>query len=73
MDLLASTSGWRSEWFYSTDQKSVLPKRTGSRPEKIPEWDMPLSSCEIETLKELLTLLADLKKKGMMGARWRCL
>jgi hypothetical protein len=34
---------------------------------KIPEWEMPLSSCEMEDLKELLSFLADLKKKGLMG------
>jgi hypothetical protein len=44
----------------------VLLKRTGHRAENITEWDMPLSSCEMEDLKELLALLADLKKKGLM-------
>jgi hypothetical protein len=36
--------GWRSEWFYIADKKPALPKGTGHRPEKITEWDMPLSS-----------------------------
>jgi hypothetical protein len=67
MNLPDNTSGWRSEWFYITDQKLTLLKRTGHMPEKITEWDMPLSSREMEDLKELLTLLADLKKKGLAG------
>jgi hypothetical protein len=41
--------------------------------EKITEWDMPLSSHETEDLKDLLTLLTDLKKKGLTGVWWRCL
>jgi hypothetical protein len=44
MDLLDNTGGLRSEWFYITDQESVLSKRIGCRSEKIIEWDMPLSS-----------------------------
>jgi hypothetical protein len=34
---------------------------------KIPEWEMSFSSCEMEDLKDLLALLADLKKKGLTG------
>jgi hypothetical protein len=53
-----------SEWFYIADLKLTLPKRIGHMPEKIPEWDLALTSREIEDLRELLPLLADLKKKG---------
>jgi hypothetical protein len=57
MDLPNNTTRWRSEWFYIADQKSALPKRIGHKPEKIPEWDLALTSREIEDVKELLGLV----------------
>jgi hypothetical protein len=67
MDLPNNTIGWRSEWFYIADQRSALPKRTEHKPEKILEWDLPLTSREMDDVKELLTLVSDLKKKGLTG------
>jgi hypothetical protein len=37
MDLPENTARWRSEWFYITDQRSALSKRTRHKPEKIPK------------------------------------
>jgi hypothetical protein len=67
MHLSDNTAGWRSEWFYITDQKPVLPKRIGHKPVKINEWDLQLTSREMDGIKELLTLVGDLKKKGLTG------
>jgi hypothetical protein len=67
MDLPDNTTWWRSEWFYIADQKPALPKRTGHKPEKIPEWDLVLTSQEIEDVKELHCLVSDLQKKGLTG------
>jgi hypothetical protein len=45
-DLPDNTAGWRSEWFYITNQIQIpgLPHRTGHKPVKINEWDLGLSS-----------------------------
>jgi hypothetical protein len=67
MDLPDNTVGWRSEWFYIADQKSTLPKRTEHKPVKINEWDLQLTSREMDDIKELLTLVGDLKKEGLTG------
>jgi FMN phosphatase YigB (HAD superfamily) len=67
MDLPDNTAGWRSEWYYITNQQSVLPKRTGHKPEKLPERDLQLTSRELDDVKELLPLVRDLKKKGLIG------
>jgi hypothetical protein len=67
MDLLNNTAGWRSEEFYIADQQPVLPKRTRHKPEKIPEWDLQLTSRELGDVKELLPLVRDLKGKGLTG------
>jgi hypothetical protein len=34
---------------------------------KIPEWDLGLSSWEVDNIKEVLALLEDLKKRGVTG------
>jgi hypothetical protein len=78
MDLPDNTTWWSSLWFYIADLKSALPKRTAHKPEKLPEWDLELTSHELEDLKELLPLLAILKKEGLMGGSvamsfYRCL
>jgi hypothetical protein len=67
-DLLDNTSGWRSEWFYIVDQLPRLPRRTGHKPVKISEWDLGMSSCDIEDLKGVLEFVSDLKKRGVTGA-----
>jgi hypothetical protein len=66
-DLLDNTVGWRSEWFYIADQLPVLPKCTGHKPVKIPEWDLGLSSHEVDDINEILALVEDLKKRGVTG------
>jgi hypothetical protein len=66
-DLPDNTTRWRSDWFYITDQRPVLPKWTGHKPVKIPEWDLQLSSREIDDIKEVLALVNDLKEKGVTG------
>jgi hypothetical protein len=43
----------------------VLPKRTRYKPEKIPEWDLQLTSHELDDVKELLPLVRDLTNKGL--------
>jgi hypothetical protein len=48
-----NTAGWRSEWFYIVDQLPALPRRTGHKPVKIPEWDLRLSSREVNDIKEV--------------------
>jgi hypothetical protein len=68
MDLPDNNTGWRSKWFYITDQRPALSKRNGHKPEKIPEWDLQLTSHEMDDVKELLTLVSDLKKKVLAGA-----
>jgi hypothetical protein len=45
----------------------MLPKRTGHKPVKIPEWDMGLSSREADDIKEVLALVEDLRKRGVIG------
>jgi hypothetical protein len=67
-DLPDNTAGWRSEWFYIIDQLPGLPRRTGHKPMKILEWDLGLSSRELEDLKGVLELVNDMKKRGVTGA-----
>jgi hypothetical protein len=62
-----NTVGWRSEWFYIVDQLPGLPHRTGHKPVKINEWDLGLSSCDLEDLKGVLELVGDMKKRGVTG------
>jgi hypothetical protein len=63
-DLPDNTTGWRSEWFYIVDQIPGLPRRTGHKPVKINEWDLGLSSRDLEDLKGVLELVSDMKKRG---------
>jgi hypothetical protein len=53
-DLPDDTTGWRSEWFYIADQLMALPKRTGHKPVKIPEWNLGLSLRKADDIKEVL-------------------
>jgi hypothetical protein len=64
MNLPDNTTGWRSDWFYITDQLPALPKRIGHKLVKIPEWDLGLSSGEADNIKEVLALVENLKKRG---------
>jgi hypothetical protein len=66
-DLPDNTAGWRSEWFYIADQLPVLPRHVGHKPVKILEWDLGLSSREVDDIKEVLALVEDLKKRGVTG------
>jgi hypothetical protein len=66
-DLPDNTAGWRSDWFYIADQRPTLPKRTGNKPVKIPEWDLQLSSREMDDVKEALALVHNLKDRGVTG------
>jgi hypothetical protein len=66
-DLHDNNAGWRSEWFYITDQLPVLPRRSGHKPVKISEWDLGLSSREADDLNEVLDLVKDLKNRGVTG------
>jgi hypothetical protein len=66
-DLPDNTAQWRSEWCYIVDQLPGLPRRTGHKPVKISEWDLGLSSCDLEDLKEVLELISDMKKRGGGG------
>jgi hypothetical protein len=63
-ELPGNTTGWKSEWFYIVDQLLGLPRRTGHKPVKINEWDLGLSSRELEDLKGVLELVSDMKKRG---------
>jgi hypothetical protein len=67
-DLPDNTVGWRSEWFYIADQIPGLPRRTGHKPVKISEWDLGLSTRELEDLKGVLELVNDMKSRGVTGA-----
>jgi hypothetical protein len=67
-DLPDNTAGWRSEWFYIAYQIPGLPRRTGHRPLKISEWDLGLSTRELEDLKGILELVSDMKGQGVTGA-----
>jgi hypothetical protein len=60
-----NTAGWRSEWFYITDQTPGLPRRTGHKPAKISEWDLGLPTRDLEDLKGVLELVSDTKKRGV--------
>jgi hypothetical protein len=60
-DLTDNTAGWRSEWFYIADQIPGLPRHTGHRPSTISEWDLGLSTHELEDLKGVLELVSDMK------------
>jgi hypothetical protein len=66
-DLPDNTAGWKSEWFYITNQQPALSKRTRHKPVKIPKWDMQLSTHEMDDIKEVLELLRDLKDRGVTG------
>jgi hypothetical protein len=63
-DLPDNTAGWRSEWFYIEDQVPGLPRRTGHKPVKISEWDLGLSSRDLEDLKGVRELVSNMKKQG---------
>jgi hypothetical protein len=67
-DLPNNTAGWRSEWFYIADQIPCLPRRTGHKPAKISEWDLGLSTRELEDLKGVLELVSDMKGRGVIRA-----
>jgi hypothetical protein len=67
-DLPDNTAGWRSEWFYSVDQLPGLSCRTVHKTVKISEWDLGLSSRDLEDPKGVLELVNDLKKRGVTGA-----
>jgi hypothetical protein len=67
-DLPDNNSRWRSEWFYIVDQLPGLPCHSVHKLVKISEWDLGLSSRDTEDLKEILELVRDLKKRGVMGA-----
>jgi hypothetical protein len=67
-DLPDNTAEWRSEWFYIADQIPGLPWRTGHKPVKISEWDLGLSTRELEDLKGVLELVSDMKHRGVIGA-----
>jgi hypothetical protein len=56
-----NTAGWRSEWFYIADQIPGLPRRTGHKTVKISEWDLGLSTRELEDLHGVLELVTDMK------------
>jgi hypothetical protein len=62
-DLPDNTAGWRLEWFYIADQIPGLPRRTGHKPVKISEWDLGLSTRELEDLKGVLELVSDMKNQ----------
>jgi hypothetical protein len=66
-DLPNNTIGWRYEWFYITDRLPTLPEHTGHKPMKIPEWDLGLSSRDVDDIKEVLALVEDLNKRGVTG------
>jgi hypothetical protein len=68
IDLPDNTAGWRSEWFYIADQIPCLPRRTGHKPVKISEWDLGLSTRELEDRKGFLELVSDMKTRGVTGA-----
>jgi hypothetical protein len=67
-DLPDNTAGWRSEWFYIADQILGLPLRTGHKPVKISEWDLGLSTRDLEDLKGVLELVSNMKNRGVTGA-----
>jgi hypothetical protein len=67
-DLPDNTAGWRSEWFYIADQIPGLPRRTGHKPVKISEWDLGLSTHDLEDLKGVLELVSDMNNRGVTGA-----
>jgi hypothetical protein len=67
-DLPDNTAGWRSEWFYIADQIPGLPRRTGHKLVKISEWDLGLSTRDLDDLKGVLELVSDVKKRGVTGA-----
>jgi hypothetical protein len=67
-DLLDNNARWRSEWLYIADQLPELPRCSGHKPVKISEWDLGLSSREVDDLKEVLELVKDLKNRGVTGA-----
>jgi hypothetical protein len=66
-DLPDNTAGWRSEWFYIADQIPGLPRRTGYKLVKISEWDLGLSTRELEDLKGVLELFSAMKSRGVTG------
>jgi hypothetical protein len=59
-----NTAGWRSEWFYVVDQLLGLLRHTGHKSVKINEWDLGLSSRDLEDLKGVQELVSDMKKRG---------
>jgi hypothetical protein len=67
-DLPDNTAGWRSEWFYITDQLPGLPRRTGRKPVRINEWDLGLSSRDLGELKGVLELVSEMKRRGVTEA-----
>jgi hypothetical protein len=67
-DLPDNTARWRSEWFYIVDQLPGLLRRTSHKPVKMNEWDLGLSSRDLEGLKGVLELINDMKKWGVTGA-----
>jgi hypothetical protein len=67
-DLPDNTAGWRLEWIYIADQLPGIPRRTGHKSVKILEWDLGLSSRDLEDLKGVLELDSNMKKWGVTGA-----
>jgi hypothetical protein len=67
-DLPGNTAGWMSEWFYIVDPLPGLLRCPGHKPMKISEWDLELSSHDLEDLKGVLELVNDMKKRAVTGA-----
>jgi hypothetical protein len=67
-DLPDNTTGWRSKWIYIADQVPGLPHHTGHKLVKISEWDLGLSSRDLEDVKGVLKLVSDMKKWAVTGA-----
>jgi hypothetical protein len=67
-NVLDNTVGWRSEWFYIVDQLPGLPRCTSHKPVKISQWDLGLSSHDLNDLKGVLELVSYMKKWGVTGA-----
>jgi hypothetical protein len=63
-NVLDNTVGWRSEWFYIVDQLPGLPRCTSHKPVKISQWDLGLSSHDLNDLKGVLELVSYMKKWG---------
>jgi hypothetical protein len=60
--------GWKNHWFYIENHAPQLPAKSNRPPVVRPEWNLELSSGDMDQVKELLDIIEAQKMMGVTGA-----